>query len=152
MHKLNERTRQIAKNINQENTVSVHVRRGDYQSPAFIDTLGKCCDIGYYIRAIDYMKKQVDSPRFVVFSDDMEWAKSNLPLNNAIYVVHNTGADSWQDMYLMSLCKHNIIANSSFSWWGAWLNENEKKIVIAPEYWWGDWKCKDVVPDSWMCL
>lgn len=70
---------------------------------------------------------------FYIFTDDAAWVSENFKLENAIYVQHNTSSDSWQDMYLMSQCKHNIIANSSFSWWGAWLNTNPEKIVIAPK-------------------
>ena len=81
------------------------------------------------------------------FSDDINWVKENLPLERAIYIDWNKGLDSWQDMALMSMCKHNIIANSTFSWWGAWLNNNPNKIVISP-----DWSGTDMIPDSWIQL
>ena len=80
----------------------------------------------------------------------MEWVKDNLVLENAIYVDHNKGLDSWQDMYLMSQCNHNIIANSTFSWWGAWLNNNDNKVVIAPKRWWSTIEHDDVVTQTWI--
>lgn len=90
--------------------------------------------------------------RIVLFSDDIEWAKQNMQIKNGIFVDWNKSIDSWQDMYLMSLCKHNIIANSSFSWWGAWLNTNPNKIVIAPQQWMKSDSGKDVIPETWIRL
>lgn len=131
-------------------TVSIHIRRGDYLSQQFSAGFGNCCPLAYYREAIHYMKTYLDDITFVLFSDDMDWVKMNLPLDNAIYVDHNHGVDSWQDMYLMSMCQHNIIANSTFSWWGAWLNDNTDKIVIAPKRWWSSIENDDVVPESWI--
>lgn len=86
----------------------------------------------------------------IIFSDNIEWCRANLSMEDALYVDWNNGVDSWQDMYLMSLCKHNIIANSSFSWWGAWLNENPNKIVIAPKQWMKSDVGVDVIPKTWI--
>lgn len=148
---LNYETKRIAKTINEINiSISIHIRRGDYLSENFAKGFGNCCPIEYYKRAIEYMRVKFHDPIFVVFSDDMEWVKDNLVMENAIYVDHNKDLDSWQDMYLMSQCKHNIIANSTFSWWGAWLNDNKDKIVIAPKRWWSTIENDDVVPDSWI--
>lgn len=148
---LNDQTKAMAESLNRVNvTVSIHIRRGDYLSQQFSAGFGNCCPVTYYQEAIDYMKTHLEDITFVLFSDDMDWVKENLPLENAIYVEHNHGADSWQDMYLMSLCKHNIIANSTFSWWGAWLNRNPDKIVIAPKRWWSTIEKDDVVPESWI--
>ncbi|MGC3976990.1 MAG: alpha-1,2-fucosyltransferase [Paludibacteraceae bacterium] len=105
-----------------------------------------------YENAVKYIKDTVGKVRFYVFSDDPEWVNTNFGLENAVYVQHNTDSDSWQDMYLMSQCKHNIIANSSFSWWGAWLNANPAKIVIAPRKWWRLFDKDDVVPSEWIRL
>lgn len=117
---------------NTPNTVSVHIRRGDYiQHP----TLGGICTKHYFEKAIDYINKKIANPKFIFFSNDIQWCKENFSLENAIYVDWNIGKHSYRDMQLMSLCAHNIIANSSFSWWGAWLNTNPSKIVIAPKTW-----------------
>lgn len=147
---LSKKTLNIANSMGGKITVAIHIRRGDYLSLAFASGFGNCCPIEYYRRAIEYMSGKLHNPVFIVFSDDMDWVKENIVLDNAIYVDHNKGLDSWQDMYLMSQCEHNIIANSTFSWWGAWLNNNENKIVIAPKRWWSTIEHDDVVPDSWI--
>jgi len=150
---LNSQTKATAKCLGGVKvTVSIHIRRGDYLSQQFSAGFGNCCPLAYYRESIHYMKTHLDDITFVLFSDDMDWVKENLPLDNAIYVDHNHGADSWQDMYLMSMCQHNIIANSTFSWWGAWLNDNTDKIVIAPKRWWSSIENDDVVPESWIRL
>ena len=118
------------------NSVSIHVRRGDYLKHRLYKDL---CGLEYYKKAIDYIINSIDSPVFFIFSNDIKWAKDNLQpffnSNSAIFVTGNEGVDSYKDMQLMSLCKHNIIANSSFSWWSAYLNINPDKIVIAPKIW-----------------
>lgn len=114
-------------------TVSIHVRRKDYLQNT---NLGGICSEHYYMEAIDYMKARLHMPIFIFFSDDIEWCKDRFGDRSDIhYVDWNTGKDSYKDMHLMSLCKNNIIANSSFSWWGAWLNGNKDKIVIMPKQW-----------------
>ena len=98
------------------------------------------------------MKDKVGNCKFIFFSNDMEWVKRNYNIENAIYV-NSTLFDNyqdWYDMYLMSMCKHNIIANSTFSWWGAWLNSNKEKIVIAPNKWVNLCDYKDIYPDDWI--
>jgi len=114
------------------NVVSVHVRRGDYLGDPVLEGI---CDEGYYQRALDYMEQQIRSPRFVFFSNDILWCRSRFGMRNALFVDWNTGLNSFRDMQLMSLCEHHIIANSSFSWWGAWLNNQPDKIVISPDRW-----------------
>lgn len=148
---LSKQTIDIAKLLRREGiTISVHIRRGDYQSAAFSNGFGSCCTLEYYHNGISYMDMQFPNTTYVFFSDDMQWVKDNIKVDNAIYVDHNNGVDSWQDMYLMSLCSHNIIANSTFSWWAAWLNNNPEKIVIAPKKWWNSIENDDVVPESWI--
>lgn len=147
---LSEQTRKVAEELKDEISISVHIRRGDYLSQQFSAGFGNCCPLDYYERAIDIICKEIVKPRFVFFSDDMDWVSKNLHVPNSIYVNHNHGADSWQDMFLMSQCDHNIIANSTFSWWGAWLNSNCDKIVIAPQRWWSSIDNDDVVPASWI--
>lgn len=113
-----------------KNSVSLHVRRGDFLSSSKFICLGESC---YYQNAIEYIYSRIENPVFIVFSDDIEWCKNKLNLpNDSIFVEWNTGEKSYRDMQLMSLCSNNIIANSSFSWWGAWLNDNPDKIVVAP--------------------
>ena len=144
---------EISEQISQVNAVSLHVRRGDYVSNkknAFISV----CSLDYYRAAIEQTKSQVDKPVFFVFSDDIDWVKSNLVLDKTtVFVSHNDGSESFNDMRLMSLCKHHIIANSSFSWWGAWLNANPNKIVIAPKQWFASkLDDSDLVPANWLRL
>lgn len=146
---LNEINQPIAEYILKANSISIHVRMGDYVNHPLH---GGVCTIDYYQRAIDFIKSEVEDPMFFVFSNDVEWCKKNLQLENTIYVTGNDGENSYRDMQLMSMCKHNIIANSSFSWWGAWLNNNSDKIVIAPEKWFNDENINtcDLLPESWM--
>lgn len=152
--KISYKTHSIAKLLMSGggDTVSVHVRRRDYLSQQFSTGFGNCCPLDYYKRAINLIRGKFSDPKFVFFSDDMNWVIENLNVEDAIYVNHNHGCDSWQDMYLMSLCDHNIIANSTFSWWGAWLNNNKNKVVIAPKKWWSTMEHDDVVPSSWIRL
>ncbi len=134
-------------------TVSIHVRRGDFFHPDFVKMFGGVCTVDYYTRAIKHIQKHVQHPCFYVFSDDLEWVRNHLSLpENTVWVDWNSGADSWQDMFLMSKCKHNILANSSFSWWGGWLNENPDKIVIAPALWARFIPTPDITPKHWTRL
>jgi hypothetical protein len=90
--------------------------------------------------------------KFYVFSNDIDWVKQNLNIANVAYIDFNQGKDSWQDMMLMSHCRHNVICNSSFSWWGAWLNPNPEKVVIAPKRWYSDIEAPYITPNSWIRL
>lgn len=146
---LNERSKELANIISSGNYISVHIRRGDYLSLS--DYFG-LCTLDYYLKAIETLRGNIDKPRFVFFSDDIDWTRNNIPINNSIYVDWNKGKDCWQDMYLMSHCKHNIIANSSFSWWGAWLNNNPRKIVIAPKRWFNFSPNYDIIPAGWTTI
>lgn len=130
------------------NSVSLHVRRGDYVKLQHVHGL---CSLDYYTRAIDYVAERVDAPHFFLFSDDPKWVQENLNIKHPSTVVDiNTASRGYFDMELMRNCKHNIIANSSFSWWGAWLNTNKNKIVIAPNQWFADNKPNDIVPEQWI--
>lgn len=143
------RNYEASNEIANHNSVSLHVRRGDYLNVPLYQHI---CTLDYYNKAIQYITKQIKEPRFYVFSDDISWCKANLSIKNAIFVDWNTGKSNDIDMQLMSLCKHNIIANSSFSWWGAWLNRNPEKIVIAPMPWFSDYRIyqDDIVPSRWV--
>lgn len=150
---INLANEEMISDLKKTNSVSLHIRRGDYVSnPTAAQTHGGC-SLDYYINAIDYIEANVQNPIFYFFSDDLAWVKENLKVrSNVIYVYHNKNMDSYMDLILMSQCKHNIIANSSFSWWGAWLNQNESKIVIAPSKWFHNENIvtADIYPEDWL--
>lgn len=151
LNKANAESQTLALQI-QENphAVSLHVRRGDYMEPKFYKRYGTVCSQAYFQRAVEMMLAQVPQAHFYIFSDDVEWVQQNLRLPRATVVSCNRGADSWQDMMLMSLCRHNIICNSTFSWWGAWLNANPEKRVIAPSRWLADVDMPYIIPETWI--
>ncbi|RYX87554.1 alpha-1,2-fucosyltransferase, partial [bacterium] len=117
---------------NSENAVSVHIRRGDYITDKEANSLMGVMPISYYNAAMEIINKKISKPEFYFFSDDLNWVKENFKGDNYHYI--DSGKD-YTDLHLMQICKHNIIANSSFSWWGAFLNKNLNKIVIAPKNW-----------------
>ena len=108
----------------------------------------------YYLNAIDYMRQKKPNAVFCFFSDDIEWVKHNIKEDYALYIEKNMFIQyyDWYDMYLMSICKHNIIPNSTFGWWGAWLNQNPEKIVIAPSKWRKRWEAIDWCPLDWFLM
>ena len=123
------------------------MRRSDYLLPGNIDQFGTL-ESTYYQPAIEYISKNVKNPHFFFFSDDIEWVKKNIKTAfPSVYLSYSPH----EDLFIMSLCKHNIIANSSFSWWGAWLNENPNKIVVAPKKWFIDGRFSpiDSLPQNW---
>lgn len=142
----------VKEQILKTNSVSIHIRRGDYIKKSRVLNLGSVCTIDYFKQAISLMAEKTESPHFFVFSDDMPWVKENLRMENITYVDLNHEKDSYKDMQLMSLCQHNIITNSSFSWWGAWLNANPAKIVVAPNIWFRDVDMVDIIPTEWIKL
>ncbi len=147
---LNESNIEILKLITDTNSVSLHVRRGDFLDSNNLNLFGRICSLDYYNKSIKQIEKHISSPHFFVFSNDMEWVKSNIFLENVTYVEGNYGTNSWLDLYLMSCCKNNIIANSSFSWWGAWLNKNPNKFVICPSKFSNLDINSDVYPVNWI--
>lgn len=148
--KLDEINSKLVDLITSENSVSLHVRRGDYLEPRFVKQYGGICTLDYYKKAIEIVNSKISNPHFFVFSNDIQWCIDNLPLKEATFVSNNIGANSWLDMYLMSICKMNILANSSFSYWGAMLNKN-RNIVIYPGKWYND-KTPDIFPNNWIAL
>lgn len=134
------------------NTVSVHVRRGDYLLPENQVLFGNICTQDYYERAIEYMKQAVPNAKFVFFTNDLEWVKDNFKIDNSIFAGDyiNEKVPDWYDMYLMSQCNHHIIANSTFSWWGAYLGKNKDKVVIAPSKWMNGKPAKDIYWHEWI--
>jgi hypothetical protein len=148
----------IAKTIASTNSVSLHVRRSDYVVFKNVENLMGKTDTGYYARAVAHIAERVQHPHFFIFSDDIAWCKENIKLSfPATYIDRSSeGLKGAFHLQLMSLCKYNIIANSTFSWWGAWLNANPEKIVVAPEKWErGPFAARrggDVVPEGWVIL
>jgi hypothetical protein len=150
---------QLAKKISSENSISLHVRRFDkikslkdvfYRLKLFL--LWRVASKNYYLKSIDKISKMVENPKFYVFSDDKDWVSKNLTINyDHVFVDWNRGANSYEDLFLMSQCKHNIISMSTFSWWSAWLNNNSNKIIISPKKWASKIK-KDfgIIPSTWI--
>lgn len=123
--------------------VGIHIRRGDYlKLPQF-----NICTKKYYTDAIGVMQEKFPNVKFIFFSDDKEWVEKNFDLDGMRICSEGyfRTYEDWYDMYLMSRCKGNIIANSTFSWWGAWLNQNSNQIVVAPK----EWKKDVYTPDIW---
>ena len=141
----------ITNKIKDQNSISIHIRRGDYLAKVSLDVLG-LLPLAYYHQAIELIKSKTQNTVFYFFSDDIDWVKTNLQIPEAIYVSNKTTTSHIEDLYLMSQCRHNIIANSSFSWWGAWLNSNPDKIVIAPKKWFnnGPKDTQDLIPEGWL--
>ena len=140
----------IIEKIKETNSISIHIRRGDFLDTNNINLFGNICSIAYYKEAISIIEKKIDNSYYFVFSNDMEWVQENFNLKNVTYVNGNFGKKSWKDMYLMSLCKNNIIANSTFSWWGAWLNKNPNKIIISPDRFIRSKISSDIYPNEWI--
>lgn len=151
-----DKNRDLNEIITISNSVSIHIRRGDYvKNVKWRTILGDICDLEYYQSSISKIKELIENPVFIIFSDDIDWSRNNLKLANAIYVDWNKGDQSYADMQLMSLCKHNIIANSTFSLMGAWLNRNIDKNVICPSKWrnyYKDKTCSLFIPDNWIVI
>lgn len=139
-----------SRRIKDEQSVFVHIRKGDYYSERFIKRLGGTCPVEYYVDAIKYMLNRVSDAVFFIFSDDMDWVRKNLSVPNAYFIYWNNANNSYIDMYLMTLCKYAIIANSTFSYWGAMLGE-EKHIVTYPNKWINPpFKAPNIFPDNWI--
>ena len=145
-----ERNIELASLLADSNAVSCHVRRGDY----LLDERYLVCTSKYYTDAISLMNIKVNPDLYIVFSDDIDWCKQNLPTvignRKVVYVDWNKKESSYRDMQLMSLCRHSIIANSSFSWWGAWLGQYEDKVVIAPSKWVREPIINNPICDNWI--
>ena len=148
--KAKEKTAQSCAELSAENSVSIHIRRSDYLSEQNRRVYGNICTEQYYQNAINYIEQHVENPKYYIFSDDLEWVSNHFKGNQYSIVDENRGKDSYVDMYLMSQCKHNIIANSSFSWWAAWLNTNSEKKVLAPKRWFQNHDKENIVCDDWI--
>lgn len=133
----------VRRHIQESNAVSIHVRRGDYLEKKFASIYGGICTLDYYQRAIEYFRNKFSNCKFFLFTNDLEWGKT-IQEDDINLVECSKVAPSYADMALMSCCNHNIIANSSFSWWGAWLNPNPQKIVLAPSQWFNNSNGQDI--------
>lgn len=152
---LSEGNRLNLKKMKEENSVSIHIRRGDYASDSKTNAYHGLCSLDYYQDAISLLESRYGSLTLFFFSDDMEWVKRTFKsLKQSKHFITNNKDEVWADMLLMSSCKHNIIANSSFSWWGAWLNKNTSKTVIAPKRWNNNehLDVSSLLPEEWIKL
>lgn len=142
----------LKSDIEKVNSVSLHIRRGDYVSNSNANSFHGVCSLDYYYSAIERINDSIcDNFKLYIFSDDIAWVKENLKLD--IEHQYITGNSDVEDLYLMQNCKHNIIANSSFSWWGAYLNSNKNKIIVAPKQWNKDIDDgADLIPNDWIQL
>jgi hypothetical protein len=158
---MDSKNNDLISEVRSSQSVAVHIRRTDYNSGSFFQPMG----LDYYQRALGVMSKNISNPRYFIFSDDIEWSRQQLKdLPNATFVDHNRGADSFKDLLVMSSCRHQVIANSTFSWWAAWLNDFPGKTVIAPQTWFHNtwvtkkepvypcrfYNTKDLLPSSWI--
>ncbi len=141
-------SRDLQEILKLRNTVSVHIRRGDYCK------IGNCLPKVYYDNAVMYMKNHVESPFWIVFSDDMHWVRNNMDLgNNCFYMGRELGFQDFEELLIMSKCKNHIISNSTFGWWGAWLDKNNDKLVVGPKRWFdnnGKYSGINIMPDEWI--
>jgi hypothetical protein len=150
-----EYNQQVARQILQTEAVSLHIRRGDYVWDTSAQDAHGCCTLDYYQAAVARLVELGVEPHFFVFSDDPAWAQQHLKLTHpTTYVTENGAERNFEDLRLMSLCHHHVIANSSFSWWGAWLGEHPQKRVFAPRRWFNQagHDTTDLIPDAWVRL
>jgi len=145
---------EILESISSSESVSLHIRRGSYVLPPYNAVHG-LSSLAYYQKSVDYIANAIKSPYFYIFSDDPQWTRDNLKLSYpCTFIDQNDAVKDYEDLRLMSHCKHNILANSTFSWWGAWLNQNPGKMVIAPSQWFADPemnnKTIDLIPGNWI--
>jgi hypothetical protein len=144
---------QLSMKMNKENSIAIHVRKGnDYKDSTWENT----CNADYYKNAIQYIENHVTNPIYYIFTDNIDWVKSNLKGIKYTIIDWNPtkGIRNFRDMQLMGCAKHNIIANSSYSWWAAYLNPNPSKIVVAPSIWFSpsqSYFCEnEIVPEEWI--
>jgi hypothetical protein len=152
---LSERDVRVKLAMQNTTSVSLHIRRGDYVTNAHTNAWHGVCGVDYYRNAMQVVEPRLQNPHYFVFSDDMEWVKANLKIDHpCTYVAHNDETTAVNDLMLMASCQHHIIANSSFSWWGAWLNSSQEKLVVRPKVWLKQlpYMNDSVCPSSWMAV
>ncbi len=148
---IDDKNTRAADEMDNCNSVSIHVRRSDYLNYENNAIYGNICTVEYYKNAIEIIRERVNDPVFYVFSDDPVWAKENIMEEGMILMEGNTGDDAYKDMYLMSNCYHHIIANSSFSWWGAYLgSKNSESITVCPSKWFNNHETTQMICDGWI--
>jgi hypothetical protein len=143
----------IAEMMQNIQSVNICVRRGDYVTDPKANQTHGVCSLDYYYHCIKQISLKVKSPHFFVFSDDIDWCRNNLKINfPVVFVDHNSFDKAYESLRLMSFCKHHIIANSTFPWWGAWLASYRDKTIFAPKKWFArdDIKTDGIIPDSWI--
>lgn len=147
--------RRIADLITKTNSVSLHIRRGDHVSNPFVSEHHGFLPLDYYYAAVRYIEERISCSHYYVFSDEPHWAQANLYIESPTTFINvNSVENAYEDLRLMSMCKHHIIANSGLSWWGAWLSQYSKKLVCAPRMWFAKQHLNtdDLVPSSWTRL
>lgn len=152
---LSEQSREMLEKISGSEAICLHVRRGDYVSSSSASAVHGLCPMDYYREALQSVIEGVTDPCCFVFSDEPEWVRANLHLPLPMTIVDFNGTDmAHEDLRLMSACKHFIIANSSLSWWGAWLGRDPEKRVVAPKQWFigGTRETRDLIPENWIRL
>lgn len=149
--KLSAESELLLSAINSTNAVSIHLRGGDYARGPKAQFHGTCPP-EYYSHAIEMIRTKISSPHFYIFTDDIAWAEKHITFPKPYTLVSNALRLAYEELILMSACKHHIIANSTFSWWGAWLNPKPQKIVIAPQKWFTSMidDSKNIIPDTWI--
>lgn len=160
---MDSRNKDLIETLGSTDSVAVHIRRTDYNQASFFQPMG----LDYYQRAFQRIGQRITKPRYFIFSDDIAWSQQQLKdLKDATFVDHNNGDDSFKDLLLMSACRHQVIANSTFSWWAAWLNHFPDKMVVAPETWFRNtyatkkepvypsrfYSSRDLLPPGWVRL
>ncbi len=151
---LKGKNKEISDKIVSTESVSIHIRRGDYVNDQKTAQFHGTCSLDFYRTALDYICSKLENPHFYFFSDDIEWVRKNIVVNHPAIYVDNNADCGYEDMRLMSMCRHHVVANSSFSWWAAWLSNYPDKIVLAPKNWFRteDLDTRDLVPSSWVVL
>ena len=154
-YKLRPEYGQAKSKIDLSESVAIHVRRGDYVSNPRSANLNGVLPLRYYQNALDYIKLNLNHPHFFVFSDDIPWVKSHFDFRgeNHTFIEGVKDPNAIEELELMRSCKHHIIANSSFSWWGAWLGSNKNQVVIAPSQWYASKLTPpELLPPQWVRL
>ena len=150
---LSQQAKELQQKIQHCNAIGIHIRRGDYLTNPNSKKFHGVCSMEYYQKAMDMMADKVENLTFFVFSDEPDWVLQNFKTNYTCHIIqHRADQHSYEDLFLMKACKHQIIANSTYSWWAAWLNDYPEKIVIAPQKWLLDEivDTKDIIPQTWV--
>jgi hypothetical protein len=148
-----EKNKSLLESILRKNSVCIHIRRGDYVSDPVNRTKHGTCPMNYYYRCAEFISNRIENAHYFIFSDEPMWAINNFWFSNSsTFISQNGSSKDYEDLRLMTSCKHFIIANSSFSWWGAWLSNNPGKIVCAPRKWFNNAKLdtSDLIPEEWI--